>query len=275
VGVNAFGPRLRAALLAGRRTNVRGYGIVAPRRGDGYEFAELRSYMDGDDPRRIDWAATARAGALQTRVMLEDATLVLAAVVDGSASMHLGRATSNYAAGCAAARVWYDAAIDDDRCARIGLHARTFPAVRGRAAAAVCAAVRDPIGTLPREALRLTLVALPRGARLLLISDFYDLAILGDELRACAERFDLTALLAADPWRTRLPLRGFVRLRDAESGRAERLYVDARSRARYREAVAAREKTVLATLRDIGARVAVLDADAAPESAIAAAFGLA
>ncbi|MBC5800924.1 MAG: DUF58 domain-containing protein [Candidatus Eremiobacteraeota bacterium] len=271
--MNAFGPRLRAALLAGRRANVRGYGIVAPRRGDGYEFAELRAYMDGDDPRRIDWAATARAGALQTRVMLEDATLVLAAVVDGSASMHVGRTTSNYDAGCTAARMWYDAAIDDDRCARIGFGAHMFPAVRGRAAAAACAAIRDPIGTVPGDALHLALAALPRGARLLLISDFYDLTNLGDELRACANRFDLTALLAADPWRAGLPLRGFVRLRDAESSRVERLYVGAAARARYRAAVAAREKMVLTALRDVGARTAVLDA-AAPEAAFAAAFGL-
>jgi len=273
--MNAFGPRLRAALLAGRRANVRGYGIVAPRRGDGYEFAELRAYMEGDDPRRIDWAATARAGALQTRVMLEDASLVFAVVVDGSASMHVGRTVSNYDAGCAAARVWYGAAIDDDRCARIGAHAHILPAVRGRAAAAVCADVRDPVGTFIGDALQLALAALPRGARLLVVSDFYDLDTLYDALRACADRFDLTALLAADPWSEDLPLRGFVRLRDAESGRSARLYVDAGARARYHTAVAAREQAVLAALRDIGVRGVVFGASADPQAAIAAALGFA
>ena len=48
-------------------------------RGDGYEFVELRAYVPGDDVRRIDWAATARSGDLQTRVVLEDVALTLAA----------------------------------------------------------------------------------------------------------------------------------------------------------------------------------------------------
>ena len=82
--VATYATRLRAALLRGRRANVRGGGVASPRRSDGYEFAELRGYVEGDDPRRIDWAATARAGALQTRVVLEDVALVLAAAIDAS-----------------------------------------------------------------------------------------------------------------------------------------------------------------------------------------------
>ena len=89
------------------------------RRSDGYEFAELRGYVAGDDPRRIDWAATARAGALQTRVVFEDHALTLAAVLDASASMFVGRTRSNYELAAEVAASWFGAAIDDDRCARV------------------------------------------------------------------------------------------------------------------------------------------------------------
>jgi len=41
-------------------------------------FDRLRGYAEGDDPRRIDWSATARIGSLQTRVYLEETVLVLA-----------------------------------------------------------------------------------------------------------------------------------------------------------------------------------------------------
>jgi uncharacterized protein (DUF58 family) len=67
--------RLRAAILAGAR---RPPPPRAPLRGsiprgrtnanDGLAFSQLREYVQGDDPRRIDHAATARAGTLQTRV---------------------------------------------------------------------------------------------------------------------------------------------------------------------------------------------------------------
>ncbi|MDQ2908440.1 MAG: DUF58 domain-containing protein [Candidatus Eremiobacteraeota bacterium] len=272
--MNAFGARLRAALLEGRRANVRGYGIVAPRRADGYEFAELRGYLEGDDPRRIDWAATARAGALQTRVMLEDAALVLSAAVDSSASMHIGRVRSNYDIACAVARVWYGAATDDDRCARIGVRARTFPTVRGRAAAGACAELRDPAGADFGSVLRLAPASLPRGSRFLIVSDFFDWPAIRDDVRACTARFDVTALLAADPWRGDLPLGGFVRLRDAETGGAMRLYIDRASRERYRRAVAERERDVVAALHDTGARAAILDAARSPEDVLGGAFAI-
>ena len=254
---------------------MRGLGHPAPRRSDGYEFAELRGYVEGDDPRRIDWAATARAGGLQTRVVFEDAALVLAAIVDASASMQVGRTVTNFEAACAAMRLWYAAALDDDRCARIGARPLVVPGLRGRAAAALCAQERDPLGTPLLGALELAIVTLPRGARLLIVSDFYDIAALGDMLRACAARLDVTAMLARDPWHAGLPLGGFVRLRDAETARVVRAYVDRGARARYVAAVERRERETLAHLREFGARAALLDATSTPEIAFSDAFALA
>ncbi|MGH7706630.1 MAG: DUF58 domain-containing protein, partial [Vulcanimicrobiaceae bacterium] len=106
--------RLRAALLAGRRRGIRGNSAPALRRGDGYEFAELRAYAPGDDPRRIDWAATARSGTMQTRVLFEEHALTLAVAIDASASMQIGRTRSQAEVAAEAARLWFGCARGAD-----------------------------------------------------------------------------------------------------------------------------------------------------------------
>jgi uncharacterized protein (DUF58 family) len=272
--MSAFGTRLRDALLAGRREGRRGVGAPALRRSDGYEFSELREYVEGDDPRRIDWAATARAGSLQTRVILEDRTLLLAVALDASHSMQVGRTRSNYDLACETATLWYGAAIDDDRCARLGAEPLVFRDVRGRAGARACALRREPPGTSFGDALRLALATLGRGARVLVVSDFFDFEAQSALLRACVARFDVTALFARDPWHAGLPLGGFVGLRDAETGESARVYVGKRGRERFVRAVASRERDVVEALRRTGARVGMLDEDVGPLRALAQTFGL-
>jgi uncharacterized protein (DUF58 family) len=251
---------LRSALLTRRRKpGARGLGASCPRRADGYEFAELRAYVAGDDPRRIDWAATARADALQTRVLFEDHALTLAACIDGSASMRVGRVRSVYDVACEAAEIWYGAAIDDDRCARVGgERIIASPHLRGPSAAAFCALHRED-AQAPRESLELALAALPRDASLLIVSDFHEIDAIEPMLRACAARFDATALLVRDPWRAGLPLGGFVALRDARSGRIARAFVGRKERERYIAAVAARETQALARLESWGLRAGFLE----------------
>ncbi len=268
--------RLRTAMLTGRRRpGVRGTGAPVKRRSDGYEFAELRGYVAGDDPRRIDWAATARAGAMQTRVVFEDHALTLAAVLDASPSMFVGRKRSNYELAAAVGEAWFGAAIDDDRCARVEDGSLVFvPGLRGRAAARLCAERREARGASFANALDTALAVLPRDAHLLLVSDFLEMAALEPRLRACAARFESTALLARDPWHDGLPLSGFVRFRDAANGTTVRAYVGKAERARYVEAVAAREDRILHALHGCGMRVGTLDEHNAND-ALLVAFGLA
>jgi uncharacterized protein (DUF58 family) len=267
--------RLRAALVTRRRrVGTIGAGSPRPRRGDGYEFAELRAYVAGDDPRRIDWAATARAGDLQTRVMFEDHALMLAAVLDASRSMFVGRDRSLFDIASGALTTWYALAAAEDRCARV-LSDRFVEdrRRRGRSAALLCSDARDEPGARFDDALRIASLTVPRDASVLIVSDFYELGALGEPLRRIASRCDCTALVVRDPWFDDLPLAGFVRLRDAESGAARRLFVGRRERERYRAAVAAREAAVCAALEAIGVRAAVLAGDS--ERALLEAFGLA
>ncbi|MBV9440809.1 MAG: DUF58 domain-containing protein [Candidatus Eremiobacteraeota bacterium] len=257
---------LRAAILRGARATPHvGATTRGTRAGDGYVFSQLRAYVEGDDPRRIDHAATARAGSLQTRVYLEETALTFAAIVDESASMRVGRRRPLAAAAQEALRAWFGAMEGEDRAARV-VDRRV---VRDRRAAAHVAA-HEPFRFA--AALSVAQRALPRGASLLAIADGFDLP--GEEALALAALcFDATVLLARDPWADDLPLRGVVRLRDAETGAVRRQYVDARARRRYAEASAARERALHATFRQAGWRTGTLD-ERDGRASLLRAFGL-
>jgi uncharacterized protein (DUF58 family) len=260
---------LRAAIVRGaRRTRRRGDGVRTPRAGEGYEFAQLRGYVEGDDPRRIDWAASARTGALQTRVFVEETSLVLAAVCDHSPSMRLGRRRRLTDAADDALRAWFGAAESEDRVVRIvddRLVAGVRPALHATAA--------RPFDLI--RALTFAAHVIPRGASLLAITDGYDLPPDGapELLLQIGERCDATVLLARDPWHDGLPLRGLCRVRDAETGRARTLYFGRRERARFTAAVAEREAAQSARFAGAGWRVGSLD-EADGRASLERAFGL-
>jgi uncharacterized protein (DUF58 family) len=257
---------LRTAILRGARATPRAGGAVrGARPGEGFVFSQVREYVEGDDPRRIDHAATARVGALQTRVYLEETALVLAAIVDESPSMRVGRRRPLALAAAEAVRAWFGAMEGEDRAARIideGI-------VRDRRAASLVHATR-PFRFPP--ALAIALRALPRGASLLAVVDGFDLPP-DDLLALIALRFDATVLLARDPWRDDLPLRGLVRLRDAETGRVHRAFIGNRTRARYRAAALAREEGLHARFHAAGWRVGILE-EADGRGSLHRAFGL-
>ena len=257
-----------------RRRGVPGAGSPRPRRADGYEFAEVREYVPGDDPRRIDWAATARAGTLQTRVMYEDHALVLAGALDASLSMFVGRTRSQYERAAEALALWYGLASAEDRCVRVcGDVVVADARRRGLSAAHLCAATTERPGTNFAATLDTVLAAVPREASLLLVSDFHEAQLLQPALRRLVGRYDVTALYARDPWHDGLPLSGFVRLRDAETGAVRPVFIGAAERKRFSSAVEARERAAINMLEGMGVRCGVLVDD--PERALLEAYGLA
>ncbi len=263
---------IREALLrARRRPRHLGAGSPTIYRGDGYEFVELRAYVPGDDVRRIDWAATARSGDLQTRVVLEDVALTLAAIVDASPSMRVGRRRPLLEAAREAARAWFGAACGEDRCIRIDASGVTPPALRRGPHRSHSEFGEADTFDVTRM-LRTARGALPRGTALLAISDWYDLDdALDRDLCELGARFDCTALVVHDPWYDELPLAGMVRLRGAEGG-VVRAYVGSRERAAYRDAVRAREETLLTRFARANWRTGLLREEHGAQS-LAAAFG--
>ena len=57
-------PDALRSLVRPSETQVSTGSHVAPQRGDGIEFADLRPFLPGDRPRSVNWRATARRGAL-------------------------------------------------------------------------------------------------------------------------------------------------------------------------------------------------------------------
>jgi hypothetical protein len=272
---------LRTALLAGKRRPRRiGVGSPTQFRGDGYEFVELRDYLPGDDPRRIDWAATARSGELQTRVVLEDVALTLATVVDESASMRVGRNRMVVEAAREAASAWFECALSGDRCIDV-----REDGVLLTGATNVILGRTDTIGRAPAvdganafdftKALSVARAALPRGAALLLITDAFDLGSEHDDLLASLAWWcDCTALIARDPWREGFPLRGFTRLRDAETGKTQVVFLSSRRAASVDRAVRVREAQIEQRFTAAGWRFGGLfESDGA--ASLYAAFGFA
>lgn len=264
---------VRDALLQGRRRpRAGGAGSPTIYRGDGYEFVELRAYVPGDDVRRIDWAATARSGDLQTRVILEDVALTLAAVADTSPSMQIGRRRPLAAAAREALAAWFGAATASDRCLHVATDVVT-PRALQRNPRAVTASLDEAETLEPQRALRTALGALPRGTALLAVGDWFGLLdehdALLDQLGA---RYDCTVLIARDPWYDGLPLHGMVRLRGAEGGYI-RAFVGRHERAAYARAVRAREDQLLARFARANWRTGILHERNGAHS-LEAAFGL-
>jgi uncharacterized protein (DUF58 family) len=244
---------LRAAIVRGaRRSARRGSARRSPRPGDGLEFSQLRGYVDGDDPRRIDWSATARSGALQTRVFYEETALVLAALIDTSASMDVGRRRPLAAAAEDARRAWFGAADADDRLLRID----GATLLAGAAALAHVAARGD---FSLAAALRFAVRVLARHASLLVISDAFGFDPAVSEIEAAGARFDATFLLARDPWHDGLPLRGWRSVRDRESGATRIVRFGRAARERYVRAVSEREAALEERFTRAGWRFGLLD----------------
>jgi hypothetical protein len=110
----------------------------------------------------------------------------------------------------------------------------------------------------------------------LLITDALEVAAgegFADVLLRIGRRFDATVLIARDPWIDGLPLRGFVRMRDAESARTKRVFIGPRSRERYRRASAERDAVIHERFRAARWRIGTLD-EADGTASLERVFGL-
>jgi len=229
-------------------TDVLSGGWSSAFRGAGIEFEGVREYVEGDDPRKVDWNVTARLGRPFVKEFVAERELTVLFLLDLSASMTGG--FSHWSARQMAARVCaclaLAAARNNDKAGLIAFSAdvdRYVPPKKGLPH--VLRIVRDCLalpGASPRTeigpALEFASRVLHRRAVLFVVSDF--LAQGWDRpLALAARRHDVVAVRLHVP-ELEPPRAGLVRLRDPESGR--RTLVDwgsARVRDTYRRRVAA------------------------------------
>jgi uncharacterized protein (DUF58 family) len=201
--------------------------------GRGLDFEESRAYSPGDDIRDMDWRTTARTGRPHLKIYREERQPSVHLVVDRGVTMRFGtrkRLKVTQAARVAAVLAFAASAQNGVIGATLWDRAdTTLPARHGRFAAltliehaaAPCPPPGDPVATDSlRQADRLAMLqaSLPRGARLVLISDF---AWLTSEhisaLAQLASRFDIWAIQVVDAAERALPDMGRVRFHDLAS----------------------------------------------------------
>jgi len=239
--------------------------------GRGLDFEESRPYNPGDDIRDMDWRTTARTGRPHLKIYREERQPTVHLVVDRGATMRFGtrrRLKAAQAARVAAllafaaagrngvigATLWD--AQDQELPPR---HGRLAPLELIEQAAAPCPPLTDPAPTEPlRHADRLASLeaSLPRGAQLVLISDFSWLTGAHEPLLArLATRFEVWAIQIVDAAERALPDLGLVRFHDMASGQG--VWLDtarASVRSACQSALARRLDTTAARLVRAGVR---------------------
>src|SRR6187399_439244 len=68
-------------------TSVMAGGYTSVFRGSGVEFDDVREYVEGDDPRSVDWNVTARVGRPFVKKYVDERELTVLFLLDLSASM--------------------------------------------------------------------------------------------------------------------------------------------------------------------------------------------
>jgi len=241
-----------------------GYSSVF--RGAGLEFESVREYVEGDDPRKVDWNVTARMGRPFVKTYVEEREQTVLFLLDLSASMSGG--FSHWSARQMGARIAACLALaavrNDDKVGLIAFSDsvdKYVPAKKGVAHG--LRIVRDCLA-LPGSSVRTDVApalefasrVVARHAIVCIVSDF----LTGgweNALSLCARRHDVVAVRLAVP-ELAPPETGLLRVRDPETGREH--VVDWRSRhvrEVYAERVSAWRRSTAEGLRR--ARVDLMD----------------
>ncbi len=242
--------RLATGLMAGEFHSVF--------RGSGIEFDEVREYVEGDDPRSVDWNVTARAGRPQVKKFVDERQQTVLFLLDLSASMSGGYGpwSMRQMAARVVATLAQSAVRNQDRVGLVAFSDRVEqflpPAKGGGAMLRIvrdCLALPAASGTTDLvPALRFAGRVARRHSIVFLLSDF-----LSDGWQraaaVCARRHDLIAVRLLAP-ELEPPPGGLLRLADPENGGTLEIDWSHRpAREAYRSRVAAWKRQVERQLR--------------------------
>jgi uncharacterized protein (DUF58 family) len=198
-------------------------------KGRGMEFSEVRSYVEGDDIRNIDWNVTARMNSLYVKKHVEEREMTVMLLVDASASGSFG-SVDKFKGEMGVelcALLAFSAIKNNDRVGLIIFTSeveRYIPPQKGKNH--VLRVIRELLyfepqrkGTNVAEALSFLNRVQRRKAVVFLVSDFFTPPFT-KPLRVTAKRHDLVAVSLRDPRESEMPDVGLIELEDAESGGA-------------------------------------------------------
>jgi uncharacterized protein (DUF58 family) len=219
---------------------------TSPLRGPGFDFDEHQPYRPGDDVRRIDWNVTARMNAPYVRHTHAERELNVMIALDVSRSMELGESyrskkeVTTYITGS----LLFSALSDQINTGFMAFADRVVAFSQPRRTRGAAWAVLEQCWSLAPQpgataivpAVRHLVRTLKKTSVVFLVSDFMsdeDLFASRD-LAVLAARHDVIAVIPEDLSETTLPAgRGYVHVRDLESGRDVAVALGARSRRAY------------------------------------------
>lgn len=210
--------------------------------GGGIEFRDFRSYVPGDDIRRVDWNLYRRTGQVFLRLFEEPQDLCVYVLVDMSASMFFEAPPRADAARQIAAVIATVSLNQHDRVSVYPFGADLGDGLSARSGAAGIQRVLGflerlrPAGPtdLPRSIRRFGAMR-QRSGLAVVISDFFDPQGIDAVLRALGSlRHHLLLVQVACPSDAAPDLGGELRLLDCESGAGVDVAVTPRALERYR-----------------------------------------
>jgi len=202
-------------------------------KGRGMTFSEVREYAHGDEIRTIDWNVTARFGKPHVKVFEEERELTVMLLVDVSGSQEIGSRDQLKKELIAelSAVIAFSAIQNNDKIGALFFSDKTelfIPPGKGKKH--ILRIIRELIELKPTskqtdisEALRHYTNTIKKRSIGFLLSDFgsNDPETLEKSLKIANNRHDIIGLNIVDKSEEDLPNVGFVRLKDAETGRTK------------------------------------------------------
>jgi len=210
--------------------------------GEGFEFAELREYVYGDDVRKIDWKTTAKLGKPFVKIYKEERELnvVVVSMLGGSVYFGTVKQKSDIIAEVAAT-LGFSAVKNADLFSHMIFADKLYEFSKpSKKLYSVHKAVEDvlafdPIGKeADYQALVETLISrLKKKALLFIVSDF-----VGEiDLKLLAKKHDVFAVIVRDRFEENPSELGYLRLIDMESKESFEGDVDSGTLKNYKKAL--------------------------------------
>ncbi len=242
--------------------------------GEGYEFEKLSEYSVHDNPKHINWRATAKSGG-QTVYKNEfsvEKNVSMFLVVDRSASMKFGTSESKMTlAAEAAAILSYSALRSHDEVGLVTWPDSAYlpPKSTDTYYHTILERLLEPASPDTRS-LAAALELLPsRRSLVILISDFLNIDNLHDVLKDTADRHDLMAVIIEDRMEIDLPrLFCIMNLRDLETGQSKKAALSKYTHEVFRQAAVRQQQEVQGIFEALAIHSLRLAADFVPQDFI-------
>lgn len=237
--------------------------------GEGFEFAELREYVYGDDVRKIDWKTTAKLGKPFVKVYKEERELnvVVVSLLSGSTYFGTVRQKSDVMAEVVAT-LGFSAVKNADLFSHMIFADTLYDYSKpSKKLFSVHKAVEDVMAfdSLGKEAdykvLVETLISrLKKKALLFIISDF-----VGDiDLKLLAKKHDVFAVIVRDRFEENPSELGYLRLIDMETKQSFEGDVDGGTLSKYKKALHDNDEKLYKQFKKQGVRFSKIYTDEEP-----------